>query len=182
MKCEDCKLSGIQIIELDRYKDSRGSFYETYKEEEYIKLGMKTKFIQDNYSRSARNVLRGLHFTLKKPQIQLITLIQGEIIDVIVDIRKSSETFGKWASVKLSNDGPCQIYIPFGFAHGFYVISKFADISYKVSEYYDPNDDFGIKWNDPTLNISWPSTEPTLSVKDNSNKSFSFYLERNLLT
>ena len=181
MKINECKLSGVLIIEKNRFNDERGMFLETFKKKEYEINGINTEFVQDNFSNSSKNVLRGLHFTLKRPQVQLVTLIKGYIKDVIVDMRRNSKSFGKWIGINLRENGPNQIYIPKGFAHGFYVMSDYAELSYKVSEYYDPDDDYGILWNDKTLNISWPSLNPKLSMKDKRNKSFSFYKENDLL-
>lgn len=128
--------------------------------------GICDEFVQSNHSRSEKNVLRGLHFTKEKKQSQLVTVIRGSIYDVVVDIRRDSPTFLKWFGVVLGEDGPQQIYMTHGFAHGFCVLSNYADIHYHVSNYYDPNDDAGIRWDDPIIGIKWPISSPTISVRD----------------
>lgn len=166
MKIIQTKLKGCLIIEPQVYGDERGFFLETFQAERYYEAGIEETFVQDNRSRSSQNVLRGLHFQKTKPQGKLVTVTNGEVFDVAVDLRPDSDTFGEYEAVVLSGENKLQFYIPPGFAHGFYVISKTADFQYKCSNYYDPTDEGGILWNDPSLNINWPVATPILSEKD----------------
>jgi len=166
MKVAKCHLQGILLIEPDIFQDERGFFLESFQKERYAKLGITEEFVQDNHSRSTKNVLRGLHFTRKKPQSQIVTVIRGKIFDVVVDIRKESPTFGQWFGTELCDRGQRQIYMPHGFAHGFCVLSEFADLHYKVSKKYDPSEESGILWNDERINIDWPCKKPTVSKRD----------------
>ena len=161
-----CYLDGILLIEPIVYQDERGFFLESFQKERYAKVGITEEFVQDNHSRSSKNVLRGLHFTREKQQSQIVTVMQGKIFDVVVDIRKDSPTFGKWFGTELSDEGHRQIYMPHGFAHGFCVLSDWADLHYKVSQKYDPNDEGGLNWNDPEINIQWPLKEIVMSIRD----------------
>jgi dTDP-4-dehydrorhamnose 3,5-epimerase len=170
MKVKKCPLDGILLIEPILYQDERGFFLESFQKERYAKVGITEEFVQDNHSRSSKNVLRGLHFTQKKPQSQILTVVHGKIFDVVVDIRKKSPTFGKWFGTELGDGGTRQIYMPHGFAHGFCVLSDWADLYYHVSEYYDPNDEGGILWNCNSINIQWPIKKPIVSKKDLRNK------------
>lgn len=170
MNTTKTSLEGIVIIEPDVYEDDRGFFIETYHEQRYKDAGIKDTFVQDNHSRSYKNVLRGMHFQIKNPQAQIVTLMHGNIYDVVVDIRKNSPTFADWFGVELSVNGKRQIYMPPGFAHGFIVLSDWADIHYKVSTFYNPNNESGILWNDPDICIKWPNESPILSVKDENLK------------
>jgi dTDP-4-dehydrorhamnose 3,5-epimerase len=154
------------LVEPDVYKDDRGFFLETYHQKKYSEEGIAKSFVQDNRSNSAKNVLRGLHYQLRNPQAKLVYVITGEIFDVAVDIRRGSPTFGKWEGVYLSSENNCQMYIPEGFAHGFCVLSETADVLYKCSDFYHPDDEFGILWSDPAIGIGWPVAEPILSPKD----------------
>ncbi len=164
---EELNIKGIYLIKTKSFEDKRGYFIESYKESDFFKKGIKVKFKQDNISFSYKNVLRGLHFQKKpKAQAKLIRCIKGEIMDVAVDLRKDSETFGKWVSVILSEENKNMLFIPEGFAHGFYVLSNLAIVLYKVSEEYSEELDGGIRWNDPDINIDWPSKSPLLSEKD----------------
>ena len=167
MKVIQTPLEGFLVIEPDIYKDDRGFFLETYQEERYHQAGITDKFVQDNHSRSVKGVLRGMHFQIKKPQAQIVTVMQGEIFDVVVDIRKGSKTFGKWHGVRLNaHSQQRQVYMPPGFAHGFLVLSDFADLHYKVSGEYDPTDEGGLIWNDIGVGISWPIENPIISLRD----------------
>lgn len=165
-----CHLDGILLIEPIVYQDERGFFLESFQKEKYAEVGITEEFVQDNHSRSEKNVLRGLHFTRRKPQSQIVTVIRGKIFDVVVDIRVDSPTFGKWFGTELSDKGHRQIYMPHGFAHGFCVLSDWADLYYHVSEYYDPSDEGGILWNCKSINIKWPIKNPIISKKDLCNK------------
>ena len=159
-------LPGVIIIEPAVFKDSRGFFLETYHYNKYSQNGLDAGFVQDNHSHSIKGTLRGLHYQLKNSQGKLLYVVRGEIFDVAVDIRKGSPSFGKWVSVNLSSENKKQFYIPPGFAHGFYVISEEADVIYKCTDIYAPDDEYGIIWNDPDIGIEWPATNPLLSDKD----------------
>lgn len=163
---------GIMVLEPDRFEDSRGFFLESFERERYRELGITEDFVQDSHSRSKRNVLRGLHFTRNRPQAQILTVMRGRIFDVVVDIRKGSPTFGKWVGTELSDEGPRQIYMAQGFAHGFCVLSEYADLHYKVSQLYDQNDDWGLRWNDPDIGIKWPISMPVISDRDRNHPLF----------
>lgn len=166
MKVTKCHLQGVLIIEPERHCDERGFFLETFEKARYRDHGVNEVFVQENHSRSAKNVLRGLHFTRTKPQSQIVTVMRGRIFDVVVDIRKGSTTFGKWFGTELSEDGPSQLYMPHGFAHGFCVLSDWADLHYMVSERYDPQDEGGLLWNDEFIGIVWPVSDPITSLRD----------------
>lgn len=171
MKISNTKLKGCIIIEPCVFGDDRGFFLETFQAVRYEKeAGIDLPFVQDNHSRSARGVLRGLHFQKTKPQGKLVRVVRGEVYDVALDIRKGSATYGEWESVILSEDNKKQFWVPPGFAHGFVVLSATADFEYKCTDYYDPNDEGCILWSDPDLNIPWPIANPVLSTKDESAK------------
>lgn len=172
MKVRKCPLEGILLIEPATFGDQRGLFRETYERERYMAMGITEEFVQDNHSRSAKNVLRGLHFTRRKPQSQLLTVIRGKIFDVVVDIRRDSPTFGKWFGTELTDEGLCQIYMPHGFAHGFCVLSDYADLHYKVSQRYDPHDEGGLRWDDTDVGIDWPVRVPVISDRDGKHPLF----------
>ncbi len=160
------KLSDCIIIEPKVYCDDRGFFLETFQAERYATVGITLPFVQDNHSRTSKGVLRGLHFQKTKPQGKLVRVVRGEVYDVAVDIRLGSPTYGRWEAVVLSEDNKKQFWVPPGFAHGFMVISDFADFEYKCTDYYDPTDEGSLLWNDPDLNIPWPIKSPLLSEKD----------------
>ena len=165
------KLDDCLIIEPKVFGDERGFFLETFQAERYAFLvGITLPFVQDNHSRSARGVLRGLHFQKTKPQGKLVRVVRGEVYDVAVDIRKGSATFGEWEGVILSEENKKQFWVPPGFAHGFVVLSDTADFEYKCTDYYDPSDEGSILWSDPDLDIPWPIANPVLSTKDESAK------------
>jgi dTDP-4-dehydrorhamnose 3,5-epimerase len=166
MKVAKCHLQGVLVIEPVRHGDDRGFFLETFEEARYREHGVAESFVQDNHSRSARNVLRGLHFTKNRPQAQIVTVMRGRIFDVVVDVRKGSPTFGKWFGTELGEGAPTQVYMPHGFAHGFCVLSDWADLHYKVSERYDPSDEGGLLWNDEDVKIAWPVVDPIISPRD----------------
>lgn len=168
MKFERTKLDGLLILYPNVYKDERGFFLETFEAERYKSIGINEEFIQDNHSHSIKNVIRGMHFTVKKPQAQILTVMRGRVFDVVVDIRKSSSTFGQWFGLELSDDGIRQVYMAPGLAHGFCTLSDFADLHYKVSEKYDPQDDAGLNYADPEVGITWPIQNPIVSKKDQS--------------
>lgn len=171
---EKTEIGGVQIITPKVYEDSRGFFLESYKEDEFIKAGIKSKFIQDNHSKSHKGVLRGLHFQINHQQAKLVRVIQGEVYDVAVDLRKDSSTYGKYVGVVLSADNKKMFFIPRGFAHGFLVLSDTAEFVYKCDEVYHPNDEGGIIFNDPTINIKWPDIDKIeLSEKDKKHPKLS---------
>ncbi len=168
----DTEIADVKIIEPTVFGDARGYFMETYSEKEFSDAGISVKFVQDNESRSRKGVLRGLHFQKKNPQGKLVRVIEGEVFDVAVDLRKASATFGKWVGVTLSAENKKQFYIPEGFAHGFVVLSETASFVYKCTRLYAPGDEGGLLWNDPQVGICWPVGEnftPILSEKDTKN-------------
>jgi len=163
------ELAGVLVVEPAVYGDSRGFFLETFNQKRYAEAGLDRQFVQDNHSRSGRGVLRGLHYQLNHPQGKLVMAIKGEIFDVAVDVRRGSPTFGKWVGVNLSEENHKQIFVPEGFAHGFCVISETADVVYKCTDVFIPDDSHGILWSDETIGIDWPTDEPSLSEKDAEN-------------
>jgi dTDP-4-dehydrorhamnose 3,5-epimerase len=169
-KVKRANIPDILIIIPDIFKDERGFFLEFYKYSDFTSFGIDEYFVQDNYSRSTYGVLRGLHYQ-KNPYAQgkLVKCIKGKIYDAAVDIRKNSNTYGKWFGTELSEDNNIILYIPTGFAHGFVVLSDTADVLYKCTEEYSPENDRGIIWNDPDINIKWPITNPIISSKDMRN-------------
>ena len=169
MKVSQTELEGVLLIEPTVHLDSRGRFFESYEKEKYRALGICEDFVQDNQSLSNKNVLRGLHYRVDPEQSKLVRVVKGEVFDVVVDIRKSSSTFGKWQSFILSSTNYLQLYVPVGFAHGFCVLSDTAEFLYKVSEYYSAEKEKGIIWNDPDIRIDWPISDPVLSDKDVTN-------------
>jgi len=174
MKIIQTPLEGFLVIELDIHEDDRGFFLETYQKERYQQAGIADKFVQDNHSKSVKGVLRGMHFQIKKPQAQIVTVMRGEIFDVVVDIRKKSETFGKWHGVILNaNSRQRQVYMKPGFAHGFCALSDFVDLHYKVSEIYSGSDEGGLLWNDKDIGVQWPIKNPIVSIKDKLYPKFS---------
>lgn len=162
-------IEGVFIVEPTLFGDNRGYFMETYNENDFKEAGYDLKFVQDNQSKSSKGVLRGLHFQITKPQGKLVRVIKGKVFDVGVDLRKDSKTYGKWVGAILSDENKKQLFIPKGFAHGFLVLSDEAEFVYKCTEFYDGEDEGGICWNDPDINIDWPLdgiNEIILSDKD----------------
>ena len=173
MRIKHFEIEGLIEFFPDIHKDDRGCFVETWQETRYQKLGISSHFVQDNFSFSSYGTLRGLHFQKKYPQGKLITAIEGEVFDVAVDLRRSSPTFGRRQSVVLNGIDKNQLWIPPGFAHGFFVLSPKALVTYKCTDFYHPSDEGCIKWNDPDVGIDWPiHTNPTLSPKDACAPSF----------
>lgn len=165
--CQKMEIPELLLISPKIFKDGRGYFMETYKETDFKAMGIDQVFVQDNFSRSSKKTIRGLHYQISpRAQGKLIMVTYGEVYDVAVDLRKSSPTFGKWLGVSLSDNDSNMFYIPPGFAHGFCVLSDVADFIYKVTAEYDRELERGIIWNDPALNIEWPISEPLLSAKD----------------
>ncbi len=159
-------LKGVWLIKPQVFEDTRGFFIETYNKHRYSEKGILPEFVQDNMSLSLKGTLRGLHFQYPNSQAKLVQVIQGAVFDVAVDIRRGSPDFGKWVGVELSSENRRQLYIPEGFAHGFCVLSKTALFHYKCSEFYSPEDEKGVLWNDPELGIDWSVKNPIMSMKD----------------
>ena len=168
MKVTTTAIPEVLVIEPKVFGDARGFFFESFNQKAFNEAtGLEVNFVQDNHSRSSKGVLRGLHYQVQKPQGKLVRVVRGAVFDVAVDIRKSSPTFGKWVGVELSEDNRRQMWVPPGFAHGFLVTSESADFLYKTTDYYAPEHESGIAWNDSTLAIQWPLVGPlSLSVKD----------------
>ncbi len=168
MKATPLNIPDVVLIEPKVFGDERGFFLESYNQRRFEELiGRSVNFVQDNHSRSAKNVLRGLHFQIRQPQGKLVRVVAGEVFDVAVDIRRSSPTFGQWVGARLSAENKYQLWIPEGFAHGFLVLSDYAEFLYKTTDYYAPEHERCILWNDPGLAIQWPiESEPMLSAKD----------------
>ncbi len=168
MKTTPTAIPDVLIIEPKVFGDERGFFFESFNQQRFEEAtGAHCNFVQDNHSRSARNVLRGLHYQIKQPQGKLVRVVMGEVFDVVVDIRKSSPTFGRWVGTRLSADNKRQLWVPPGFAHGFLVLSEAAEFIYKTTDYWAPEHERCIRWNDPAIGIEWPIEDnPTLSAKD----------------
>ena len=162
----DTPLAGVFLVRPTLFTDSRGYFFESYHQEKFARLGAAGPFVQHNQSKSAKRTLRGLHYQLGFPQAKLCRVSEGKVFDVAVDIRKGSPNFGKWTGVELTSENHEMIYIPKGFAHGFVVLSDFAIFQYLCDEYYHPEDEQGIAWNDPDIGIDWRVDDPILSAKD----------------
>lgn len=167
-------LPSVLILEPRVYGDERGFFFESYNEKTLAaKAGITAHFVQDNHSRSVKNVLRGLHYQIRQPQGKLVRVVSGEVFDVVVDLRRSSPTFGKWAGINLSAENKRMVWIPPGFAHGFLALSDFAEFLYKTTDYWAPEHERCIVWNDPDLDIDWPlSISPVVSAKDQAGAQF----------
>jgi len=166
MKTIATDLPGVLIIEPRVFSDSRGFFFESYNAERYVEAGIAATFVQHNHSSSIKATIRGLHYQLRRPQGKLLRVLRGTVFDVAVDIRRGAPTFGKWVGVELSAENKRQIFVPAGFAHGFCVTSDVAEIEYKCTDFYAPEDERGVVWNDPTVRVTWPVSEPILSAKD----------------
>lgn len=162
-------LPGVVVIEPAIHADGRGFFLETYHADRYREHGIAGPFVQDNHSRSVAGTLRGLHLQIQRPQGKLIRVIEGEIFDVAVDVRRGSPTFGRWVGVILTAENFKQMYVPPGFAHGFAVVSPIAQVEYKCTDLYDPASEIGVAWNDPALGITWPIAQPLLSARDSQH-------------
>lgn len=171
MQVEETILPGVRILTPEVHADHRGFLVESYRATDLVKAGIGDTFVQDNHSRSMRGALRGLHFQAPPGQAKLVRVTRGSIFDAVVDIRRTSPTFGQHLSVTLDDVDHRQLYIPVGFAHGFLVTSESADVVYRLSRYYDADLERGIAWDDPALDIGWPDPNPTLSERDRSNPS-----------
>lgn len=180
MKVIDTKIPDVKIIEPSVYGDERGFFMETWNQQKFEGLVTKkpTQFVQDNHSKSKKGILRGLHYQTENTQGKLVRVVSGEVFDVAVDIRKDSPTFGQWVGEYLSAENKRQLWVPEGFAHGFYVTSDEAEFVYKCTDYYNPNAEISIRWNDAKLSIKWPVDEmPLLSEKDKLALTFDEYIK-----
>ncbi len=167
MKVAPTRLPEVLLIEPKVFGDARGFFLESWNERDFERAGIRARFVQDNHSRSAKDVLRGLHYQVRQPQGKLVRVIEGDIFDVVVDIRRSSPSFGKWEGTRLSAQSRKMLWVPVGFAHGFLVLSDFAEVLYKTTDFYAPEHVRCIAWNDPDIQVSWPlSGAPLLSQKD----------------
>lgn len=168
------KITDVLIIEPRVFEDNRGFFYESYNEKAFLeKAGVATHFVQDNHSRSTQNVLRGLHYQIQQPQGKLVRVVVGAVFDVAVDLRKSSPTFGQWVGSLLSAENKRQLWVPVGFAHGFCVVSEVAEVLYKTTDYYAPQHERCVHWNDPELAIEWSLIgDPVVSAKDQAGQPF----------
>jgi len=165
------ELPGVIIVEPRVFSDDRGFFLEVYHQKKFAEGGIPVSFVQDNHSKSCQGTLRGLHLQRTRAQGKLVRAIEGEIFDVAVDVRRGSPTFGKWVGVNLSSENFKQLYVPPGFAHGFYVLSEMAQVEYKCTDFYAPEDELTILWSDATLGIIWPTSAPILSSKDSRGQS-----------
>jgi dTDP-4-dehydrorhamnose 3,5-epimerase len=170
MKVLPTELPGVLIVEPRVFGDERGFFFEAYQAQRYAEAGIRGPFVQDNVSRSARSILRGLHYQHPHAQGKLVSVLAGSVFDVAVDVRRGSATFGKWVGVELSDQNRRQLWIPAGFAHGFCVTSESADFAYKCTDFYAPDCEHTILWNDPRIGIRWPVEQPRLSPKDAAGK------------
>ena len=178
MKVQDLELPGLKLIDLRVYPDERGFFVERFHHARFKELGLPFQFVQDNFSRSAPGVLRGLHYQFDPPQAKLVTCLSGRILDVVVDLRAGSPSLGQSFSIELSGDHPQCLWVPVGFAHGFLALNAGpADVLYKVDSHYSAAGESGLAWNDPDLGIQWPETAPKMSAKDQDLPLLSNYLE-----
>lgn len=167
-------LAGVRVLEPRVFGDSRGFFLESYNRAELAPAGIEAEFVQDNHSRSARHVLRGLHYQLRRPQGKLVRVVRGAVFDVAVDLRRGSPSFGRWFGETLSDENKRMLWIPPGLAHGFLVTSDSADVLYKATDYYAPEDEVSLRWDDPAIGIQWPlQGEPIVSAKDRQGMAFS---------
>ena len=166
MKAIPTELPGVIIIEPRVFSDTRGFFFESYHASRYAEAGITVTFVQDNHSSSAKGTIRGLHYQLRRPQAKLMRVIRGSVLDVAVDIRRGSPTFGRWVGVELSAENKRQLFVPAGFGHGFCATSDVAELEYKCSDVYVADDQHGVLWSDPTIGIKWPVREPILSDAD----------------
>ena len=169
MKIVDVPMPGVLVLEPTVFADERGLFLETYRLDHLAALGIDHPFVQANQSRSVRHTLRGLHWQWRRPQAKLVRVVTGAIFDAVVDVRRGSPTFGRWCGTELTAENFRQLYVPIGFAHGFCVLSDQADVEYLCSDFYDPGGEAGLIWNDPQVNVKWPTNWPLLSEKDAVN-------------
>lgn len=168
MTVTETRLPGVLLLESPIFRDERGFFSETWHQARFAAAGLDLAFVQDNHSRSRQGVLRGLHYQLRQPQGKLVRVLRGAVFDVAVDVRRGSPSFGRWVGETLTDENGRSLYVPPGFAHGFLVLSEVADVTYKCTALYAPGDEYGLRWDDPTLGIRWPGLgmAPVLSAKD----------------
>ncbi|HET9957656.1 MAG TPA: dTDP-4-dehydrorhamnose 3,5-epimerase [Polyangiaceae bacterium] len=180
MQASDLRLSGLKLIRPQVFRDERGFFVETYHAQRYRDANIGVEFVQDNYSRSARGTLRGLHYQSSPGQAKLVRVTAGRIYDVVVDIRPHSPTFGQWEGLHLDSEEHLQLFIPVGFAHGFCAVSEVADVQYKVSNFYSGATECGLRYDDPDIGVVWPISDPVLSERDRNAESFREFRARAL--
>lgn len=173
MQFHQTELEGLLLIEPRVFGDDRGFFFESFRQDRFAEAGIEHPFVQDNHSRSVRHTIRALHFQTSPGQAKLVRCARGAVFDVAVDLRKSSPTFGRWQGFELSDENRRMLYIPVGFAHGFCCLTDVADFVYKVGSYYDAETEKGLAWNDPVVNVTWPSDTPILSERDQGNPTLS---------
>ncbi|HSL23670.1 MAG TPA: dTDP-4-dehydrorhamnose 3,5-epimerase [Vicinamibacterales bacterium] len=178
MRVVPTELPGVLLIEPDVHRDNRGFFLESFHAAKYDALGIRGPFVQDNHSLSGPRTLRGMHLQLREPQGKLVRVLEGEVLDVAVDVRRGSPAFGRWVATRLSAGNFRQCFVPPGFAHGFYVLSDRAQVEYKCTSFYDPASEIGIAWNDPEIGIEWPDDRPVLSPKDAALPTLSAAFDR----
>jgi dTDP-4-dehydrorhamnose 3,5-epimerase len=173
---KETALEGLLVVQVDHFQDERGFFLESWSKRDFATAGIAAEFVQDSHSASRYGVLRGLHYQdMRAPVGKLVRCTVGRILDVAVDLRASSPTYGKWFSIELNSDNKSQLWVPVGFAHGFATISEYCEVQYKQTDFYSPAAEGGIAWNDPDIAIQWPYTEPVLSQKDSQQKTFAAY-------
>lgn len=175
MRIQRMRIPEVMVVEPDVFEDDRGYFMEAWQAQRFAEAGLDAEFVQDNRSRSVRGILRGLHYQIQRPQGKLVSVTRGEVYDVAVDMRRSSPTFGRWVGMSLSDVNKLMLWVPPGFAHGFYVVSEVVDFEYKCTDYYAPAYERTVAWNDPDLNIDWPllaGETPLLSRKDAAGEAF----------
>ena len=166
MRALPTRLPGLVVVEPVVHNDTRGAFHESFRADRMAELGIRESWVQDNQARSGHGVLRGMHFSVDPGQAKLVRCARGRIVDVVVDIRRGSPTFGQWEAVELDDEACRQLYAPLGFAHGYCVVSEVADVLYRCSAYYDPSRERGFAWDDPEIGIAWPLEDPELSQRD----------------
>jgi dTDP-4-dehydrorhamnose 3,5-epimerase len=180
MNVESLEIPDVKLVNPRVFQDDRGFFEQVYHERQYREAGIDVRFVQDNWSRSSKGVLRGLHYQLKNAQDKLVYVIRGAVFDVAVDVRRSSPTFGKWVGAVLSDENHHQLFVPKGFAHGFCVLSDEVDFVYKCSDFYTPGDEYGIRWDDPEIAIDWPGADFVVAAKDQKAPLLSAIAENEL--
>ncbi len=174
IEVQECEIEGIKLISPQVFGDKRGYFMETYRYDQFKEAGIDVEFVQDNQSASTKGVLRGLHFQIEYPQDKLVRVIKGEVFDVAVDLRKGSKTYGKWFGAVLSEENKKQLFVPKNFAHGFLVLSDYAEFCYKCSDFYRPGDEGGIMYNDPAIGVEWPITEGMELIMSDRDKKWGY--------
>ena len=178
LKVTKTPLEGVLVVNIDHQSDERGFFLESWQKRDFAEAGIRDEFVQDSHSRSRVGTLRGMHYQdMRAPMSKLVRCTVGRIFDVAVDLRSKSPTLGQWFGIELSPDNKTQLYVPIGFAHGFLTLSDVCEVQYKQSGFYRPDSEGGIAWNDPTVAISWTTTSPILSRRDQANQSFNDYLK-----